>query len=125
MPALVEGIHDLTCPTELVDARRKAGHDGTGRAHRLDPRQPYSPETRNFRRSLLGRAVTVRKRRFVVATLAETQSDPLALRIREALAGPSVVLVGMMGAGKSSVGRRLAIKLGLPFSDADAELEKA
>jgi shikimate kinase len=61
----------------------------------------------------------------VVASLAETQSDPLALRIREALAGRSVVLVGMMGAGKSSVGRRLAIKLGLPFSDADAEIEKA
>ena len=37
----------------------------------------------------------------------------------------SVVLVGMMGAGKSSVGRRLASRMGVPFVDADVEIEKA
>jgi len=37
----------------------------------------------------------------------------------------SVVLVGMMGAGKSSIGRRLAARLGIPFVDADTEIEKA
>jgi shikimate kinase len=37
----------------------------------------------------------------------------------------SVVLVGMMGAGKSSVGRRMAMRLGVPFVDADTEIEKA
>jgi shikimate kinase len=37
----------------------------------------------------------------------------------------SVVLVGMMGAGKSSIGRRLAARLGVPFVDADTEIEKA
>ena len=37
----------------------------------------------------------------------------------------SIVLVGMMGAGKSSIGRRLAARLGIPFSDADAEIEEA
>ena len=37
----------------------------------------------------------------------------------------SVVLVGMMGAGKSSVGRRLAQRIGVPFVDADTEIEKA
>ncbi|TCT06839.1 shikimate kinase [Aquabacter spiritensis] len=37
----------------------------------------------------------------------------------------SLVLVGMPGAGKSSVGRRLAKRLGLPFFDADDEIEKA
>src|SRR6202008_2371950 len=37
----------------------------------------------------------------------------------------SVVLVGMMGAGKSSIGRRLASTLGVPFRDADAEIEAA
>ena len=42
-----------------------------------------------------------------------------------ALGRRSVVLVGMMGAGKSSVGRRLAIRLGIPFVDADVEIEKA
>ena len=36
-----------------------------------------------------------------------------------------VVLVGLMGVGKSTVGRRLARKLGLPFVDSDAEIEGA
>ena len=35
----------------------------------------------------------------------------------------SIVLVGLMGVGKTSVGRRLAARLGLPFCDADAEIE--
>ena len=42
-----------------------------------------------------------------------------------ALGGRSVVLVGMMGAGKSSIGRRLAARLAVPFVDADAEIEAA
>jgi shikimate kinase len=37
----------------------------------------------------------------------------------------SVVLVGLMGAGKSAVGRRVASRLGLPFFDADHEIESA
>ncbi|MCI0430580.1 MAG: shikimate kinase [Rhodospirillales bacterium] len=37
----------------------------------------------------------------------------------------SIVLVGLMGAGKSCVGRRLAVALGLPFKDADKEIEEA
>ena len=45
--------------------------------------------------------------------------------IVRALGARSVVLVGMMGAGKSSVGRRLAGRLGLPFVDADNEIEDA
>ena len=36
-----------------------------------------------------------------------------------------IVLVGMMGAGKSSIGKRLAARLNLPFYDADEEIEKA
>ena len=44
-------------------------------------------------------------------------------QVAAALSGRSVVLVGMMGAGKTSVGKRLAAKLGLPFVDADAEIE--
>jgi shikimate kinase len=42
-----------------------------------------------------------------------------------ALGGRSIVLVGMMGAGKSSIGRRLASRLGIPFIDADTEIESA
>lgn len=37
----------------------------------------------------------------------------------------TIVLVGLMGAGKSSVGRRLATYLDLPFKDADTEIETA
>ncbi len=37
----------------------------------------------------------------------------------------TIVLVGLMGAGKSSIGRRLAQALALPFTDADAEIEAA
>lgn len=45
--------------------------------------------------------------------------------ILRALGARSVVLVGMMGAGKSSIGRRLAGRLGLSFVDADIEIETA
>ena len=37
----------------------------------------------------------------------------------------SIVLVGIMGSGKDLAGRRLAERLGLPFVDADAEIEAA
>ncbi|GEC14932.1 shikimate kinase [Nitrobacter winogradskyi] len=42
-----------------------------------------------------------------------------------ALAGRSLALVGMMGAGKSTIGRRLAARLRMRFVDADAEIELA
>lgn len=52
--------------------------------------------------------------------VTETLPDPAPLIPKRTIA-----LVGLMGAGKSSVGRRLAIVLGLPFKDADAEIEAA
>jgi shikimate kinase len=39
--------------------------------------------------------------------------------------GRTIALVGLMGVGKSTVGRRLAQALGMPFRDADAEIEAA
>ncbi len=45
--------------------------------------------------------------------------------VRQRLGGRPIVLVGLMGAGKTSVGRRLAEKLDIPFVDADHEIEKA
>lgn len=60
------------------------------------------------------------------STLAiESPVPAAAAAVRAALAGRSVVLVGMMGAGKSSIGRRLATVLDIPFVDADTEIEKA
>jgi shikimate kinase len=47
-------------------------------------------------------------------------NQPLALSIAK-----PIVLVGLMGAGKTTVGRRLAARLHLPFTDADDEIEKA
>ncbi|WDI31730.1 shikimate kinase [Hyphococcus flavus] len=51
--------------------------------------------------------------------MAQTRKHPQFQCIRP------IVLVGMMGAGKTTIGRRLAPRLGLPFYDADAEIEKA
>ena len=45
-------------------------------------------------------------------------SDPYKLK-------KTVVLVGMMGAGKTAIGKALAARLGVPFLDSDAEIEKA
>ena len=45
--------------------------------------------------------------------------------ITAALGTRSLVLVGMMGAGKSTIGRRLSARLRLPFLDADTEIEAA
>jgi shikimate kinase len=62
-------------------------------------------------------------------------SDPATLQLAgtaspeativAALGRRSLVLVGMMGAGKSSIGRRLAARLDIAFVDADVEIEKA
>jgi len=45
--------------------------------------------------------------------------------IREALGQRSIVMVGLMGCGKTSIGRRLGAALDLPFIDADEEIEQA
>lgn len=46
-------------------------------------------------------------------------------QINAGLAGRSIVMVGLMGCGKSAIGRRLAAKLAIPFVDADEEIERA
>jgi shikimate kinase len=60
-----------------------------------------------------------------IAVQNDTDEQALAAAILQRLSPRSVVLVGMMGVGKSSIGRRLAARLGVPFVDADAEIEKA
>lgn len=60
-----------------------------------------------------------------IAVQNDANAAPLVAAIRAALQRRSVVLVGMMGVGKSSIGRRLAARLAVPFIDADTEIEKA
>lgn len=55
-----------------------------------------------------------------VLTLAESLRD----RARAALGQRNLVFVGLMGAGKSSIGRPVAQQLGLPFVDTDVEIER-
>lgn len=57
--------------------------------------------------------------------LHHAHAQPAEAAVVAALGRRPIVLVGMMGAGKSSIGRRLAARLGLPFADADAEIEAA
>ena len=59
--------------------------------------------------------------RIMTRNSALRERDPLP----DALAGRSIILVGLMGAGKTSIGRRLVARIGLPFRDADAEIEEA
>lgn len=55
----------------------------------------------------------------------KNNGDPRAASICDALGARSIVLIGLMGAGKTAVGRRLAGALDLPFVDADSEIESA
>jgi len=55
----------------------------------------------------------------------DAEAADLTAAILANLGHRSIVLVGMMGVGKSSVGRRLAARLAIPFTDADGEIEKA
>jgi shikimate kinase len=56
--------------------------------------------------------------------MSETMSEALHVPDAPPL-DRTIVLVGMMGAGKTTIGRRLAGRLDLPFIDADAEIEAA
>src|SRR6476659_11296789 len=73
-------------------------------------------ERRNLRQSSIKMPET--------ATPASASASPEA-EITTALGTRSIVLVGMMGAGKSTIGRRLSARLRLPFLDADTEIEAA
>jgi shikimate kinase len=57
--------------------------------------------------------------------LSTASAAPASAALAAALGRRSIVLVGMMGAGKSSIGRRLAARVSIPFVDADAEIEAA
>ncbi|MBN9335364.1 shikimate kinase [Devosia sp.] len=60
--------------------------------------------------------------------MSKTETGARSARAKalvERLSGRPLILVGMMGAGKTTVGRRLAARLGRRFLDSDEEIEKA
>jgi len=59
------------------------------------------------------------------AVTDEAVATPGEAALIAALGPRSIVLVGMMGSGKSSIGRRLAARLAIPYVDADSEIETA
>jgi len=62
----------------------------------------------------------------VQTTVTDTSKpDENVADILSRLNDRSIVLIGLMGAGKTTIGRRLAKKLNMPFADADTEIEKA
>ena len=63
--------------------------------------------------------------RTAAQTMAKRSASKDLETAKASLGGRPIVLVGLMGAGKTSIGRRLADKLGLSFVDADHEIEAA
>lgn len=63
--------------------------------------------------------------RFQLRSRKRDEKNDRAEQIRKRLGDRSIVLIGLMGAGKTAIGRRLASCLGLDFTDADNEIENA
>lgn len=55
----------------------------------------------------------------------KARKEPRLVLLRKFVPARAIVLVGLMGAGKSNIGRRLAMRLNLPFFDSDTEIETA
>jgi shikimate kinase len=72
-----------------------------------------------------GTVDSLRNHSMVNGAIQKPAENGLESAVVRALGSRSIVLVGMMGAGKSSIGRRLAGRLGIPFIDADTEIESA
>jgi shikimate kinase len=75
-------------------------------------------------RHMLALAVSASIGKAAMTNAETTFSDAEVAALARRIDRP-IVLVGMMGVGKSTIGRRLAATLKLPFADADEEIEKA
>ncbi len=70
---------------------------------------------------MIGRSTVIRWLSRAGGRAMSASESPESIKAR--LGKCSIVLVGLMGCGKSSIGKRLAAKLALPFIDADEEIE--
>lgn len=100
--------------------------DGADSAQPERPRRqgPARRRTRDEARKPLSEDTRVQTQKIPQPRIGSAAPASAAELVRR-LGRRSIVLVGMPGAGKSSVGRRLAKRLGLPFIDADEEIERA
>jgi shikimate kinase len=93
---------------------------------RSSPAAPIDDPTARYASTLRarpeGRAATTETAGVEVGTVASHGRMAAARRF---VPRRTIVLVGLMGAGKTRVGRRLAARLDLPFSDSDVEIEAA
>ncbi len=107
---------DAALPGRILVERRRKASDQLN-ASRLDSARPRALVTGQFQAHIGGLVGSIR---------SKTESkETIDRRIARRLAGRMLVMVGMMGAGKSSVGRRLASRLRMKFVDADTEIELA
>jgi len=109
----------------------RRGHVGEGQHHdaddggdEQDQQQAADDAARAAPAGIVKRLHLVH-RRCIAGGIVECDAKISDTPGRGGVAGRPVVLVGLMGVGKSTVGRRLASRLGLPFVDADAEIERA
>lgn len=72
-----------------------------------------------------GAAIKSGDRREVGVAAETLETERRAAAVRRFLPCRTIVLVGLMGAGKTKIGRRLALRLNLPFFDSDCEIEVA
>jgi shikimate kinase len=96
--------------------------DSKGRCQHEKIMEPCGPHA--SRRASARSAASTKERARLAERKKDLRSEQLTA-IREALGSRSIVLIGLMVAGKTAVGRRLAAKLDLPFTDADSEIELA
>lgn len=119
MRKAAKGMRDTAIPESRIGSRRGLceGQEatfadiksGAGRVPAIDCAAPLAP------------LATSRQSMPMNESPARSRIEAIKL----ALGQRSIVLVGMMGAGKSAVGKRLGNAMGLPFKDADVEIEAA
>src|SRR5664279_3579189 len=110
----------------MIEVRRRPAPNG--RISRVVAgflNQGQDPPTRLSQLLVYGTVASIWNSSMANSAIQKTAENGPESAIVRTLGARSIVLVGMMGAGKSSVGRRLAARLAIPFVDADSEIESA